>query len=165
MRKTSEKIYLDSCILISYFSKNSSEKKKKNQLISALKRINKLRLDIDLFASRWAIAEMMNILTSNHGMSNKKVLEIESELLNGHRIENIKINVVDVGSQDDYDFSEFFRDVRKIILKYHPGVGDAIHSVIMNNHKIKKVMTFDDDFNSMDGITVLKPNDFIQQKT
>lgn len=163
MQKTSKKIYLDSCILVAYFSNDSAEKTRKVQLKNAFKLIEDLKLDVEIFVSRWAIAEMMNVLISNHKMSNKKVLEIESELLNGFRISDIKINIVDVGNQIDYDFNEFFRDIRKMILKYHPGVGDAIHSVIIKNHKLINVMTFDTDFDSMEGITVINPMNFLKQ--
>ena len=57
--------------------------------------------------------------------------------------------ISEVSPQKDYDFAEFFYHVRQSILKYHSGVGDVIHSVIMkNNRPITEILTFDekDDF-------------------
>ena len=47
------------------------------------------------------------------------------------------------------------------ILKYHSGVGDVIHSVIMKNNSIAYILTFDekDDFKQIPDLTVLHPKD------
>ena len=47
------------------------------------------------------------------------------------------------------------------ILKYHSGVGDVIHSVIMKNNGIADILTFDekDDFKQIPDLTVLHPKD------
>ena|SRR5258708_5391833 len=45
--------------------------------------------------------------------------------------------------------------------KYHSGVGDVIHSVIMKNNGISQILTFDerDDFKQIPDLTVLHPRD------
>ena len=45
------------------------------------------------------------------------------------------------------------------ILRYHSGVGDVIHSVIMKNNGIAQILTFDEknDFKQIPGLTVLHP--------
>jgi predicted nucleic acid-binding protein len=58
--------------------------------------------------------------------------------------------------------------VRQGILKYHSGVGDIIHSVIMKNNGIKTILTFDekDDFKQIPDLTVIHPKDIkIEKKT
>jgi predicted nucleic acid-binding protein len=73
----------------------------------------------------------------------------------------LKIFFAEVSPQKDYDFTEFFWHVRQGILKYHSGVGDIIHSVIMKNNGITEILTFDekDDFKQIPGLTVLHPKD------
>jgi hypothetical protein len=52
------------------------------------------------------------------------------------------------------------------ILKYHSGVGDVIHSVIMKNNGIADILTFDekDDFKQIPNFTVLHPRDIRIEK-
>jgi predicted nucleic acid-binding protein len=71
------------------------------------------------------------------------------------------MQIIDVSPKKDYDFAEFFYDVRQGILSYHSGVGDIIHSVIMRNNGISSILTFDekDDFKQIPGLTVLHPKD------
>ncbi|MFI5087299.1 MAG: hypothetical protein ACHP7I_02800, partial [Terriglobales bacterium] len=75
------------------------------------------------------------------------------------RLRNLKIQMVDVSPENDYDFGEFFYHVRQGILNFHSGVGDIIHSVIMKNNGISEILTFDekDDFKQIPGLTVLHP--------
>lgn len=77
------------------------------------------------------------------------------------RLRNLKIQLVDVSAQKDYDFAEFFYHVRQGILRYHSGVGDIIHSVIMKNNGIDQILTFDEkgDFKQIPDLTVLHPKD------
>ena len=55
----------------------------------------------------------------------------------------------------------FFYHVREGILRYHSGVGDVIHSVIMKNNGVSTILTFDekDDFKKIPDLTVLHPKD------
>ena len=61
-----------------------------------------------------------------------EVAEIESELVSERCLMDLKIHFLDVSPKKDYDFVEFFYRVRQGILEYHSGVGDIIHSVIIN---------------------------------
>jgi predicted nucleic acid-binding protein len=81
-------------------------------------------------------------------------------------LKNLKINIVDVSPQKDYDFAKFFYHVKQGILKYHSGVGDVIRSVIMKNNGIADILTFDekDDFKQIPDLTVLHPRDIRIEK-
>src|SRR5260370_532950 len=73
----------------------------------------------------------------------------------------VKTEMIEVSAGKDYDFREFFYHVKQGILKYHSGVGDVIHSVIMKNNGISQILTFDekDDFKQIPDLTVLHPRD------
>jgi predicted nucleic acid-binding protein len=105
------------------------------------------------------VTEMVNILVSNKKMDRGEVALIESQLLSERRLQYLKIHVTPVSPRKDYDFTEFFYHVRQGILKYHSGVGDVIHSVIMKNNDITEILTFDekDDFKQIPVLTVLHP--------
>jgi len=104
---------------------------------------------------------MVNILISQKKMPIANVGEIENQLMSERRLKSLKIQLVEVSPDKDYDFSEFFYHVRQNILKYHSGVGDTIHSVIMKNNGITDILTFDEknDFKQIPGLTVLHPKD------
>ena len=155
-----KRIYLDSNILIAHYSVDKAEEPKKKMVENALEVFAQLR-DVQLWTSMWAITEMVNILVSNKKMGRGDVAEIESQLVSERRVQNLKIYFADVSPRKDYDFIEFFYHVRQSILKYHSGVGDVIHSVIMKNNEITEILTFDekDDFKQIPGLTVLHPKD------
>lgn len=153
------KIYLDSCTLIAYFSPHEEEKEKKKEINAALLILEQLK-DVELCVSHWAISEFINILLSKHKLTNEEVLKLESSLLNKKRIGNIKLTLIEISGDDKkYDLQEFIYDIRENILKYHSGVGDVIHSVIMKNNRINYILTFDEkeDFKKIEGLVVLHP--------
>ena len=155
-----KRIYLDSNILISYFSIDKAEESKKKLVNEALAVFAQLK-DLQLCTSIWAITEMVNILISQKKIALEMVGEIESQLMSERRLKGHKIQLVEVSPDKDYDFSEFFYHVRQSILKYHSGVGDTIHSVIMKNNGITDILTFDekDDFKKIPDLTVFHPKD------
>jgi predicted nucleic acid-binding protein len=155
-----KRIYLDSNILISYFSTDRAEETK-NKLVSEALAVFAQLKDLQLCTSIWAITEMVNILVSQKKIPLGAVAEIESQLMSERRLKNLKMQLVEVSPDKDYDFAEFFYHVRQSILKYHSGVGDTIHSVIMKNNGITDILTFDekDDFKQIPGLTVLHPKD------
>jgi len=155
-----KRIYLDSNILIAHYSIDRAEESKKAFVENALTAFAQLQ-DVGLCTSVWAITEMVNILVSNKKMGRGDVAEIESQLVSERRLKNLKIHIIEVSPRKDYDFSEFFYHVRQGILKYHSGVGDIIHSVIMKNNGIAEILTFDEknDFKQIPGLTVLHPKD------
>jgi predicted nucleic acid-binding protein len=151
-------IYLDSNILIAYYAVDKAEENKKKMVESALAVFAELK-DVQLCTSMWAITEMVNILVSSKNIDRGEVAVIESQLVSEKRLQNIKISLLEVSPQKDYDFAEFFYHVKQGILRYHSGVGDIIHSVIMKNNGITQILTFDekDDFKQIPGLTVLHP--------
>ncbi len=154
------RIYLDSNVLIAHYSVDKAEETKKKLVEKALAVFAQLK-DVQLCTSMWAVTEMVNILVSRQKMNRGDVAEIESELVNERRLKNLKIYFPEVSPQKDYDFAEFFYHVRQGILKYHSGVGDIIHSIIMKNNGISDILTFDekDDFKQIPDLTVLHPKD------
>lgn len=155
-----KRIYLDSNVLIAHFSVDRAEEAKKKLVENALAVFAQLK-DVRLCTSMWAITEMVNILVSGKKMDRGEVAELESQLVSERRLKDLKISFAEVSPQKDYDFADFFWHVRQGILKYHSGVGDIIHSVIMKNNGITEILTFDekDDFKQIPGLTVLHPKD------
>jgi predicted nucleic acid-binding protein len=155
-----KRLYLDSNVLIAHFSTDRAEELKKH-LVDQAFAIFALLEDTQLCISVWAVTEMVNILVSSKKMPPADVAGIEGQLMSEKRIKNLKIQIVDVSPRKDYDFPEFFYHIRQGILKYHSGVGDVIHSVIMKNNGITDILTFDekDDFAQILGLTVLHPRD------
>lgn len=154
------RIYLDSNILIAYYSVDADEEPKKKMVETALAVFDELE-NVQLSTSMWALAEMVNILVARKKMDRGVVAEIESQLVSERRLSNSRIYFVEVSPQKDYDFGEFFFHVRQGTLKYHSGLGDVIHSVIMKNNGITQILTFDekDDFKQIPDLTVLHPKD------
>jgi predicted nucleic acid-binding protein len=156
-----KRIYLDSNILIAHYATDAAEEIKRQLVDQALTAFSQLK-DVQLCTSMWAITEMVNILISNKRMNRGEVAEIENQLINEKRLRGLKISICEVSpSGTGYDFSEFFYNVRQGILRYHSGVGDIIHSVIMKNNGITDILTFDEksDFKQIPGLTVFHPKD------
>jgi len=155
-----QRIYLDSNVLIAYYSTDKAEEAKKKAVQDALAVFADLK-DVQLCVSIWGITEMVNILVSCKKLDRGIVAEVESQLVNEKRLSGLKIQIVDVSPKKDYDFAEFFYHVKQGILTYHSGVGDIIHSVIMKNNGISQILTFDekDDFKQIPDLTVLHPRD------
>jgi len=158
-------IYLDSNILIAYYSLDKAEETKKKMVENALTVFAELK-DVQLCTSMWAVTEMVNVLVSHKKLDRGDVAEIESQLVSERRLQKLKIHFAEVSPQKNYDFLEFFYHVRQGILKYHSGVGDVIHSVIMKNNGISDILTFDekDDFKRIPDLTVLHPKDIKIEK-
>ena len=155
-----KRIYLDSNVLIAYHSSDKAEESKKKMVQEAFAVFGQLK-EIQLCTSMWAVTEMVNILVSSKKIDRGVVAEIESQLANEKRLSDLKIQLIDVSPKRDYDFAEFFYHVKQGILKYHSGVGDVIHSVLMKNNRISDILTFDekDDFKQIPDLTVLHPKD------
>ncbi len=154
------RIYLDSNVLIAYYSTDKAEETKRKAVEQALAVFADLK-DVQLCTSMWAVTEMVNILVSRKNLDRGDVAEIESQLVSEKRLGGLKIQITEVSPSKDYDFAEFFYHVKQGILRYHSGVGDVIHSVIMKNNGISQILTFDekDDFKQIPDLTVLHPRD------
>lgn len=155
-----KRIYVDSNVLIAHYATDKAEETKKKMVESALAVFAQLK-DTQLCTSMWAVTEMVNILVSRKNVDRAEVAEIESQLVSERRLQKLKIHFIEVSPEKDYDFTEFFFHVKQSILKYHSGVGDIIHSVIMKNNGITEILTFDekDDFKQIPGLTVYHPKD------
>ena len=79
------RIYLDSNILIAYYSQDKPEEAKKKMVDNALAVFAQLK-DIHLCTSMWAVTEMVNILVSSKKMDRGIVAEIENQLVNERRL-------------------------------------------------------------------------------
>jgi len=154
------RVYLDSNILIAYYSLDKAEEIKKALVESTLRVFAELK-DTQLCTSVWAITEMVNVLVSSKRMDRGTVAQIENQLVGERRLGKLKLVLLEVSPSKDYDFAEFFYHVRQGILDYHSGVGDVIHSVIMKNNGLDVILTFDEksDFKQIPGLTVLHPKD------
>jgi predicted nucleic acid-binding protein len=155
-----KRIYLDTNILVAYCAVDRAEETKKKMVEKALGVFAKLK-DFRLCTSTWAITEMVNVLVSSKKMDRGDVDRLESKLVNEKRLQGLKIYFVEVSPKTDYDFVEFFYHIRQGILRYHSGIGDIIHSVIMKNNDITNILTFDekDDFKQIPDLIVLHPKD------
>jgi predicted nucleic acid-binding protein len=154
------RIYLDSNVLIAYYSTDRTEETKRKAVEQAFAVFADLK-DVQLCTSMLAVTEMVNILVSRKNLDRGVVAEIESQLVSEKRLRGLKIQIIEVSPRKDYDFAEFFYHVKQGILKYHSGVGDVIHSVIMKNNGVSQILTFDekDDFKQIPDLTVLHPRD------
>jgi predicted nucleic acid-binding protein len=154
------RIYLDSNVLIAVYALDKAEEVKKRQVEIALDVFAKLQ-DVQLCTSPWAVTEAVNVLISQKQMDRGDVAQIENQLVQEKRLRNLKITFLEVSPRRDYDFNEFFFHVRQDILRFHSGVGDIIHSIIMRNNEVTEILTFDEknDFKQIPGLTVLHPRD------
>jgi predicted nucleic acid-binding protein len=134
--------------------------KAKNQLVHNALAVFANARDVWLCTSVWAVTEMVNILISSKRIDPAKVNEIERRI-SLESFGNLQMNILEVSPERTCSFSNFFADVRLRILSYHSGVGDVIHSVIMKNHGIDHILTFDEknDFKQIPSLTVFHPKD------
>lgn len=151
---------MDSNVLIAYYSTDKAAENKRKLVENALTVFAQLK-DVQLCTSMWGVTETVNILVSQKRMNRGDVAEIETQLVSEKRLGNLKIYFAEVSPQRDYDFPGFFYHVRQGILKYHSGLGDIIHSVIMKNNAIADILTVDekDDLKQIPDLTVLHPKD------
>lgn len=87
--------YLDSNILIAYFSSHPSESTKKKEASDALAVFAQAK-GVQLCTSLWSVAEMMNVLIHGKQMDRGAVFEIESRLLGESRLANLKLHFLEV---------------------------------------------------------------------
>jgi predicted nucleic acid-binding protein len=83
------RIYLDSNILIAYYSTDKAEETKKKTVEEAFAVFADLK-DVQLCTSMWAVTEMVNILASRKNLDRGLVAEIESQLVSEKRIKGLK---------------------------------------------------------------------------
>lgn len=150
---SSEKIYLDSCILIGHIHKKHKNNKIISKCISSIE-----NLDLDIYSSDWALAETVKVLVKEHGYPKKRALELTEKLREEKKIGKIPIKWLIIGISKKYGSKEFFEHLRKQMLEAKElHVADAIHSIIMANNKIEDILTTDKDFNALKTVNVITP--------
>ena len=70
-----KRIYLDSNVLIAYYSTDKAEENKRKLVENALTVFAQLK-DVQLCTSMWAVTEMVNILVSQKRMNRGDVAEM-----------------------------------------------------------------------------------------
>jgi predicted nucleic acid-binding protein len=158
------RLYLDSCILIAYFSTVARESSKKELVKTCLKIFSNLA-DFQLCTSHWTLTETVNILISSHKMDEGVVAGIESDFINKRRLGSLKVEILSMSPDKTYDFQELCYEVRLKIIKHHSGVGDTLHTVIMANNQVDKILTFDEkeDFKQIPGLQVFHPKNIASE--
>ena len=145
-------IYLDSCIFISYFMKETEKIKKIDNFFQESKKSN-----IEFITSDWTLTEIVKVLIKDKNISSKKVAEYIQELKRTKRLNEIKFNWIPVSKREKYDFEEFFYELQKVQLQYKGSLGDVLHAVIMKNNSINIILTTDSEFYGMKGMIIINP--------
>jgi predicted nucleic acid-binding protein len=115
--------------------------------------------NVELVYSKWAMTELINRLTKDQ-VDNLKIMKYSYELLDKNKLRGVPIKLIDVCSNNNYEFHDFFSDLTKDLIKYktgknRPGLGDIIHIRIMKNNKINMIATFDADYESIQTLTCI----------
>lgn len=150
-----KKIYLDTSIFIAEFDKKDGRHK---ILTYFLKEIEKIK-DTQLCYSKWALTEMYNRLTKNQ-IAELKIVRYIKDILDKNKIRNLNLRFIEVSSNKNYNFNDFFNNLTKDLIKYktgkdRPGLGDIIHIRIMKNNKINTILTFDSHFDEIPDVISL----------
>lgn len=158
------KIYVDTCILVAYFSHDPKEASRKLQIVGAFKVLSNLE-DIKLYISMWTITEFIKVMINVKGRKPKEVNQLANELVTKAVVEGLELNLIEVSPNPEYSFDDFFYHAREIMALYNPGFGDAFHSTIMRNHNIKEILSIDgkDDFKILPGFIVIAPKIFFSE--
>jgi len=158
------KLYLDSGIILAFYYKKDSQNKH-NRVKKFFKEVFQLKDQINLVCSDFSITEFVQAYVTKPKVSEKHAFEISSDIAQLQKIgRKYPFEWVEVEGKEgkDYEFGAFFIDLRRIILstKPRPGLGDAIHAVIIKNNKLKYIITFNKkDFKNIKGIIPLEPEE------
>lgn len=151
---SSGKIYLDSCIFIAYEHKKDD---RHNVVAEAIESLEKL--DVEVYASDWALTELVKSLVKDYNYPREKAIEISDRYKKKSKIGDLPITWLEVGSEDKYSFEDFFEYIRnQLIENKDVHIADAIHSLVMSNNDIDIILTTDKDFDALKTVTSLDPN-------
>lgn len=150
-----KKLYLDTSIFIAEFDKKDPRHK---ILTNFLKQIERIK-DIEFCYSKWALTEMYNRLTKDK-IEELKIVKYIKDILDVNKLRKLRLRLLDVSPNKSYNFSDFFKDLTKDLIKYktgkeRPSLGDVIHIRIMKNNRINNIVTFDADFENILGFTTI----------
>src|SRR3989344_4785703 len=146
------KIYLDTSVFIAEFDK----KDKRHKILSNFfEKIEKVK-NVQLCYSKWALTEMYHPLTKSQ-IEELKIIKYINQILSKNKIRGLNLRLLQVNSNKNYGFNDFFSHLEKDLVKYKigkdpPGLGDIMHIRIMKNNKINTILTFDSNFDEIDGI-------------
>jgi predicted nucleic acid-binding protein len=150
-----KRIYLDTSVFITEFNKKDPKHKVLTSFIKSIDRIK----GTQLCYSKWALAEMYNRLTKNQ-IEELKIAKYTKDLLDKNKLRKLNLKPIEVCSNKNYNFNDFFNNLTKDLIKYksgkdRPSLGDIIHIRIMKNNKIKTILTFDSHFDKIPDVTSL----------
>jgi|SRR3989344_2787747 len=150
-----KRLYLDTSVFMAEFNKQDLRHETLNNFF---KEISNLK-DIELCTSKWALTELNNRLTKDQ-IKELKIVKYIKDILDKNKIRTLKLTILNVHPKDHYTFHDFFSDLAKDLVKYktgreRPGLGDIIHVRVMKNHKINNIVTFDSDFESIQGFNCI----------
>ncbi|MBS3084277.1 type II toxin-antitoxin system VapC family toxin [Candidatus Pacearchaeota archaeon] len=147
-----KKIYLDTNIFITHFLKRDGFDK-----INNFMKENK-DLEVCFVTSDWTLTEIAKVLIHEYKVKPKRVAEYIQKLQREKRVFDTKFSFIEVSNEESYDFGEFFYHIQKTIIEYNNGLGDSIHSLIMQNNNIKHILTTNEgDFQGVNGTIAINP--------
>jgi len=147
---TSEKIYLDSGIFIAYIHKKHKHNQEVVKCLSTME-----ELDLDCFYSYWSLIEIEGALIKDYKYSQKDAKKKVLTLLDRSKIKKIPLKLI--GLKKSYSANDLLWLIRESKLNNNLSLADSIHSVIMDQNKIKTILTTDNDFSVLKEINVLFP--------
>ncbi len=150
-----QKVYLDTSVFMAEFNK----KDPRHCLLTEFFNEAKKAQDIELCSSKWALTEMYNRLTKDQ-IEELKIVKYIKDLLDKNTIRSIKLRFLDVSPNKEYNFNHFFNHLTGDLIKFktgpnRPGLGDILHIRIMKNNRVNKIITFDADFEVIEGLTTI----------
>jgi len=150
-----QRIYLDTSVFMAEFNKKDPRHTLLTNFFKHLKGLN----NTDLCSSKWALTELYNRLTKDQ-IEELKIVKYIKDLLDKNTIRSFKLKFLDVSPTKGYDFNHFFNHLTGDLIKFktgpnRPGLGDILHIRIMKNNRINTIVTFDADFEVIEGFTTI----------
>lgn len=158
------KLYLDTCLLVAVYRKSDPRHKNATEFCEKIAKLG----NINLVCSHFTITEFTQVCVKNNYFSEGDTYKIANSLLLTSKINRVyPFQIANAGGKDKkYNFEDFFNDIQSIILETtpRPHLADTIHSVIMRNNKIKKIVTYDKkDFEKIAGIKPYEPDEILSE--
>lgn len=154
------KLYLDTCIFVACYDQKDGQ----NQHRRALQTLEKAtKSPIDFYTSDFTFAEFFKSILDKK-VTESRVMRYYTSLFRDRKIlQKYKFTILDTeGEEENYGFDSFFVDVSKMQVDTKPRLhlADSLHAVIMNNNRIKHILTFNkDDFKNIENIEPITPED------
>lgn len=154
------KIYVDTCVLISYYYEQGTQKY--TDVINCFEFINKNPSRISIVTSDFTLTEFVKAAIKNPlKIARDTVFEDISSITRRNKIGKIyPCDLIDgEGSKSDYHLCDFFVDLQEQLLDSNAHLADTIHYQIMFNNNIKRVLTLNiNDFKNFPKIIAIHPS-------